>query len=962
MAQPVLTNNSPTTGSIAWTSFHVVYSPDGTTANNVDYTVAASNTNKRFVVWKYNAGTPTIVTDDNIPAGYDDKNDKLLFVNRSGIGIYAYNTGWVPGGLLVDGSIYAEAIATNAVVTDKLAANAITSEKIAADAVTAREIAADAIGAEQLSIGTFGSNVMINPQFEDWDVTTTYNYVKNPYASINLTDISSWAGTGGTAALTRITSGGPDATHVTAARLTWTVAGSSGATYCKTASTLTPGAVMSVGAMVKPGTTQNMYVAASCYNSSNVSTGDINGTSTSCSSASWTQLTLEGFTVPANTAYMYVLTYFTGATAIGQTLTSAMYGAVDGATYYYYDGDSDGAAWTGTAGGSVTIAMPYDWAKHSYATGNYVGQMFSCNSTSPVTGTKSLGIQAGSGTWGAAYGRYYPATAGDQFYMRGSVSCTTVVGNGLGLGMLWYDKTGAFISGDFDTFDSANGVASCEYIGTSPSTTAYARPFLWTGVTAAMTYWDDLEMGQRITNVMIKDGTIQATKLSLGSVGDNKVHNGNFEDVDVNGYVTGWTLVTTGTGGSAGLYAADRKSGGWALKLDRVAGVGSVYVYSDLMVVAEGKEYFYSALAKALGSSMASGAYIELQWYDDTQTYISSSYILSNAAMSTSWGVYEGRFSPEANSRYARVKLRNELASSSMMVDEVFLRESITGSLIVNGAIDGKTITGAVIKTSASSNRMEMKNDGSGGVLNFYTGVASETQGSINPFLSSTRPDIRIQSGTTPTYPNYSVISLRPGTSAAAAVVNIQTGELQCTGDVSGSVGSFYTLHSTVGCTFGGSTTISGTATVTKLIVNTPTAGTAIPNTRYNSGSSGGELLYTSHANSSKRYKKNVKRLELSHDQMYGLRPVKYNLKKKAPDRPADYEFWGFIAEEMDDLGMATLLGYDDEGRPDEVDYAKVAVVQQAAICDLNERVESLENQVSELSDLVTDLMARLDA
>lgn len=980
MTAPTLSNNSPSAGFISWTAFNVSYSPTGAANSNVDAAIAAGNTDKRFVIYKYNSGSPTTIYSDTIPAGLDDKADLLLFVNRSGIGIYAYRTGYVAGDLLIDGSVYTDALATGAVVADTIAADAITADKLAADSVTARSLSAGSVGALSINVGAMGPNVMINPQFEDWDTTTIYNHVKNPYASLALTDISKWAGTGGTCALTRVTTGGPDADHPTHANVTWSVASSSaGGAYFKTDSGLVPGSKMSVGVKVKPGTTQNMYVGVSCYNASNASTGSLSGTSTSCTGGAWTQLTYENFTVPAGTAYLYVLAYFTSAVAITQTLKVAMAGCVDGPTYYYYDGDSMvtingydyGFCWKGAAGDSSTIRLPYEWFKNSYASGSYVGQMFGLDATTPITGTKSLGAQAGSGGLAAAVGRLYPATPTDSFYAKAKAKCSTAITGGVAIGFAWFDKNLTQLSADLDVFSTVNGTVDVEYWGAAPASTAYCAPVILSGVTSTMVYFDNLEMGQRLTSVKIEDGAIQATKLSLGSVGENKSRNGNFQDIDKAGYVVGWDVVGTGTSGTADLYTVDRRSGDYALKLTRNAGVGSIYVLGELFLVAEGKEYYYSAVARASGASMASGAYIELQWYDGSQTYISSSYILSNAALSTSWGPYEGRFSPATNSRYARVKLKNELASSSMLVDEVFVRESITGSLIVNGAIDGKTITGAVVQTaSGTGERLVLRNDGSGGILESYCGLSGETPGVFNPSTFSGKPAITIRSGTTATYPDDAAVVIVSDTSGNGYVfldgsylyfTGISTFNGNATFNNQVTVASGGLTVSSGGVSVAGTSSFTNSVTVYKLTVNTPTSGSAIPNTRYNSGASGGELLYTSHANSSKRYKKNVKRLELSHDQMYGLRPVRYNLKKKAPDRPADYEFWGFIAEEMEDLGMATLLGYDDEGRPDEVDYAKVVVVQQAAICDLNERVESLENQVSELSDLVTDLMARLD-
>lgn len=731
MAQPTLTNNSPSAGYIAWTSFTVSYSPDGTAANNVTYTVSASNTNKRFVIWTYNAGSPTITTSDTFPGTFNDKDDQLLFVNRSGVGIYAYRTGYVPGDLLIDGTVFTSAIATGAIVTNSLAADAVTSTKIAADAVTARAIAAGAVGAEQLSTGSFSKNVVINPSFEDWDTSTIYNYVKNPYASVATTDWTMFSGIGGTASMTRITNGNPDATHATAIHCTWSVASTSSAGPFVRTTTLTPGNVYSAGAKVKPGTTQNVSLQVQWYNASNSLISNSTATAVSCTGGSWTQLTLTNITAPAGTSYAYVYPYLNTSVATSQVYDVSMAGLINGSTYTYYDGDSDGAAWQGTIGDSATIAMPYEWAKFSYATGSYVGQSFALDTTSPVTGTKSLGLQAGSGGLAGAVGRYYPVTPNDDFFMRARGRCTTVVSSGMGLGMVWYDKTGTYISADLDLANTANAIRDLEYYGSSPSNAAYARPILISGVTSAPVYFDDVEMGQRVTGVMIKDGAIQATKLTLGSTSDNKLPNGNFQDVDSLGTVLGWSV--SETYGTVGI-SSSRKSGNYALSLAKNVTAGQyVSAISQPIVAAEGRDYYVGYDACGL-ATMASGFYMEIRWLDASQAYLSSSFISNNIALSTTFAFKEGRATAPTNTRYLQIRPRNGLVSSTALVDNIMVREAITGTLAVNGTITGITVVGSTIKTSTNSNRLEIKDDGSAGVINFYSGSPYQiTQGYINP-------------------------------------------------------------------------------------------------------------------------------------------------------------------------------------------------------------------------------------
>lgn len=68
--------------------------------------------------------------------------------------------------LIVDGSVVAAKIATDAVEADKIKADAVVAGKIAANAVNAREIASQAITTEKMAIRSL-NNLLENPDFEN---------------------------------------------------------------------------------------------------------------------------------------------------------------------------------------------------------------------------------------------------------------------------------------------------------------------------------------------------------------------------------------------------------------------------------------------------------------------------------------------------------------------------------------------------------------------------------------------------------------------------------------------------------------------------------------------------------------------------------------------------------------------------------------------------------------------------
>lgn len=158
MALPVVTANSPSAGYIAWTAFGMEF-------NGVGFPVAAGNTNKKFTWWQYNAGVPTIVSNDVLPTLATE--DMLLFLNKSGIGLFVPYTDVTDGSLIVTGSILAAAIGANQINASHIVADTITATQIAADAITASELAAGAVTASSLTIGAVSDNMVVNGSFED---------------------------------------------------------------------------------------------------------------------------------------------------------------------------------------------------------------------------------------------------------------------------------------------------------------------------------------------------------------------------------------------------------------------------------------------------------------------------------------------------------------------------------------------------------------------------------------------------------------------------------------------------------------------------------------------------------------------------------------------------------------------------------------------------------------------------
>src|SRR6478735_5561499 len=115
MALPAITNNSPSAGNIAWAAFSIQY-------QGVSYSISAGSTPKKWVWWEYRGGgaNSVIMADDVLPTTLTD-DDLVLFGNKNGIGIRVQATSYVDGDLLIDGSVFAEAIAANQINTNHIA-------------------------------------------------------------------------------------------------------------------------------------------------------------------------------------------------------------------------------------------------------------------------------------------------------------------------------------------------------------------------------------------------------------------------------------------------------------------------------------------------------------------------------------------------------------------------------------------------------------------------------------------------------------------------------------------------------------------------------------------------------------------------------------------------------------------------------------------------------------------------
>ena len=139
-----------------------------------------------------------------------------------------------------------------------------------------------------------------------------------------------------------------------------------------------------------------------------------------------------------------------------------------------------------------------------------------------------------------------------------------------------------------------------------------------------------------------------------------------------------------------------------------------------------------------------------------------------------------------------------------------------------------------------------------------------------------------------------------------------------------------------------------GANSQTRINVNQPaTAGSGRTPYWFNASSTWGDGWYTlAMSSSSRRYKEAIQYMENAEALSIceKLKPATYHHKSE----PTDKRDMGFIAEDVDEVEK-TLVFYDKDGQPDDVDYLHVAVLCIGAIKELSAKINKLESKVKEL-------------
>ncbi len=108
------------------------------------------------------------------------------------------------------------------------------------------------------------------------------------------------------------------------------------------------------------------------------------------------------------------------------------------------------------------------------------------------------------------------------------------------------------------------------------------------------------------------------------------------------------------------------------------------------------------------------------------------------------------------------------------------------------------------------------------------------------------------------------------------------------------------------------------------------------------------------YVSSSRRYKENIEDLGDFTDKLYDLRPVSFTWKK---DKMKGY---GLIAEEVDEV-LPDIVSYDNEGKPETVEYSRLIPMLLNEIQNLKAENETLKQSNEKTTAELDTLKARMD-
>jgi len=104
---------------------------------------------------------------------------------------------------------------------------------------------------------------------------------------------------------------------------------------------------------------------------------------------------------------------------------------------------------------------------------------------------------------------------------------------------------------------------------------------------------------------------------------------------------------------------------------------------------------------------------------------------------------------------------------------------------------------------------------------------------------------------------------------------------------------------------------------------------------------------------SSRRYKKNIGPLKADFHKILDLEPKQYQMKEGFGE--PDHWLFGYIAEDLDELGLKRLCNYDKDNRPDGIKYKKIVMYVLEIAKEQQKRINQLEESFKRMEMLLAE-------
>ena len=101
---------------------------------------------------------------------------------------------------------------------------------------------------------------------------------------------------------------------------------------------------------------------------------------------------------------------------------------------------------------------------------------------------------------------------------------------------------------------------------------------------------------------------------------------------------------------------------------------------------------------------------------------------------------------------------------------------------------------------------------------------------------------------------------------------------------------------------------------------------------------------------SSIRYKESVNDFDIDYKKILEIEPVSFHYKKEvlAEGDPSNKQY-GFIAEQVDEIGMKELVNYDQKNRPDSIRYEDFPIYLLHICKEQEKQIQKLLVKIDEL-------------